>query len=619
MTTSASSRIVTLTAAISLLIAVSCATSQKSSSGPRIVTNTPPAIVVSTNQAASDEGAATRSAGKDPIARIREEGLNHSQAAETLSYLTDVIGARLTGSPSMKRANEWTREKLESWGMANAHLESWGPFGRGWSLRRFSAAVTEPQYFPLKSYPNAWSPSLDHTLNANVVLLDATNNTQLEKHKGKLKGAIVLASPLRTVPLRLDPPARRYEATNLLQMANATPPRVGAPSFPPRGNAESTDVTPPQFADNTSSVTNSPPRTNAPAGRRFGAPQTWARFLPFLIKEGAALVLLPSTTGDAGTIFVTSASVPQPERSTNSPAGSTNAPRLSAYATNAPATLPQITVAVEDYNRLVRMTQLGEKLKISVELEAQFHNGDVMAYNTVAEIPGGDLKNEIVMVGAHLDSWHSGTGATDNGVGCVAAMEALRIIQTLKLQPRRTIRVALWSGEEEGLLGSRAYVTQHFGHYKTNATEAATTNATGRARRARTDRELIKEKDYDNLSAYFNLDNGAGKIRGIYMQGNEAVRPYFRKWLEPFRELGAESITPSNTGGTDHLSFDNVGLPAFQFIQDPLDYATRTHHSNEDVFDRIQPEDLKQAATVIATFLYNAAMLDEKLPRKPAE
>jgi len=256
-----------------------------------------------------------------------------------------------------------------------------------------------------------------------------------------------------------------------------------------------------------------------------------------------------------------------------------------------------------------------------------------MAYNTVAEIPGSDLKNEIVMLGAHLDSWHSGTGATDNGAGVAATMEAVRILKALNLQPRRTIRIGLWSGEEQGLLGSRAYVAKHFGYYTNRASTSSTSvrapkdeedgTPSPRARTGSTNsapsRKLVRGPEYESLSAYFNLDNGAGKIRGVYMQGNESVRPLFRRWLEPFSDLGAETLTLANTGGTDHTSFDSIGLPGFQFIQDPLDYWSRTHHSNEDVYDRAPPEDMKQAATILAAFAYDAAMLDEKLPRKATE
>jgi Zn-dependent M28 family amino/carboxypeptidase len=338
-------------------------------------------------------------------------------------------------------------------------------------------------------------------------------------------------------------------------------------------------------------------------------------------------VVSPSTTGDGGTFFVAGASVPQPEG--QGPGSFTNAgPRV--WSTNAPAIPPQVTLAAEDYNRLVRMLQQDQKLKMAVDLQVQFHDQDLMAYNTVAEIPGSDLKDQIVMLGAHMDSWHSGTGATDNGAGVAATMEAVRILKATKLQPRRTIRIALWSGEEQGLLGSRAYVSNHFGYYHTvtntpalrapkdvgaddPTAKAASTNG------PTTTRKLVRQSEYDKLSAYFNLDNGTGKIRGVYMQGNEEVRPLFRRWLEPFRDLGAETLTLSNTGGTDHTSFDGIGLPGFQFIQDPIDYSSRTHHSNEDVFDRIQIEDLKQAAIIIATFVFNAANADEKLPRKYTE
>lgn len=584
-----------------------------------------------TNEATPRSSFRSRSNTNDPIARIRDEGLNRSQVMQTLSYLTDVIGPRLTGSPNLRRANDWTREKLESWGLSNSHLEQWGPFGYGWSLERFSAEIVEPQYIPIKAYPSAWSPGLAKPITANVVFIDATNTTQLEKYKGKLKGAIVLPSPVREIPSRNEPLTRRLDVTNLLELANASIPIPFNPSnafggFRGQGGG--------RFGG-----TNAFGRfggTNAPSfGRRRGS--VWARFIPFFNEEGVAAVLAPSTIGDAGTIFVAGASVPLSEGETNSSPTDlprpTSSSRPSAYATNAPAIPPQITVAVEDYNRLVRMAQFDEKLKARIDLKVQFHKDDLMVCNTIAELPGTDLKDEIVMVGAHLDSWHSGTGATDNAAGCAAAMEAVRIIKALDLKPRRTIRVALWTGEEQGLLGSKAYVTQHFGRFVTNTTDVASNtrsprdegagddrpNRRTRSGRSDSSRKLAKEDEYDKLSAYFNLDNGAGKIRGIYMQGNEAVRPYFRKWLEPFRDLGAETITPSNTGSTDHISFTTIGLPGFQFLQDPLDYNTRTHHSNEDVYDRVPPDDLKQASVIMAAFVYNAAMLDEKLPRKPLD
>jgi len=558
----------------------------------------------------------------DLVTRIRDEGLNRSQVMETLSYLSDVIGPRLTGSPNLRRANEWTREKLSSWGLTNAHLEAWGPFGRGWSLKRFSAQVVEPQTFPLIGCPDAWSPGLEKPILADVVFFDAPTNGNFEKYKGKLKGAIVLATPTREVKARFEPFASRLADTNLLRLANAGPPRTFT------GGGQSSAVSTNRGAagagrrrDASTSTNNVAASTNSAANRFSGSRS--ARILKFLADEGAALVVTASSQGDGGTFFVASASVPAPESQ-----GTNAAPAAARiWATNAPATLPQVTLAVEDYNRMVRMIKQGEKLKMAVDLQVQFHTNDVMAYNTLAEIPGSDLKDELVMLGAHIDSWHSGTGATDNGAGVAVAMEAVRIIEALKLHPRRTIRIGLWSGEEEGLYGSRAYVAKHFGYY-TNLTDstAARSPRDGGERRSRSastnsagPRQLVKAAEYEKISSYFNLDNGTGKIRGVYMQGNEAVRPLFRKWLEPFYDLGAETLSLSNTGGTDHLSFDGIGIPGFQFIQDPMDYFTRTHHSNEDVFDRIQGEDLRQCATIMAAFVYQASVMDEKLPRKPLE
>jgi len=334
------------------------------------------------------------------------------------------------------------------------------------------------------------------------------------------------------------------------------------------------------------------------------------------VKEGAILAVTPSTQGDGGTIFVQQATIPgEPPRfpgGAGDPPTTSPSTRPRVWSTSAPTIPPQVTLAVEDYNRLVHMLKRDEKVKMAVDLRVKYQDDDQMAYNTIAEIPGTDptLKDQIVMVGAHLDSWHSGTGATDNGVGSAAAMEAIRIIRALNLKPRRTIRVALWTGEEQGLFGSEAYVKKHFG-YDADPPRRGTTNPT--TRRAR---KITKEADYENLSAYFNLDNGTGKIRGIYAQGNELAVPIFKYWLAPFVDLGATTVSIANTGSTDHVSFDAIGLPGFQFIQDPIEYGSRTHHSNEDVYDRAQAEDLKQASTIMAAFLWNAAQMDAKFPRK---
>jgi hypothetical protein len=527
----------------------------------------------------------------DPIERIKDEGVNRSQVMQTLSYLSDVIGPRLTASPGMKRSNEWTRDQLTRWGLQNAHLEAWGPFGRGWTLKRFSAQVSEPLDIPLIAYPKAWSPATNGPVTAEVVYVDAKDEADLQRFAGKLKGAIVLTNKMREVKARFEPLGTRRDEKDLLALADAPVPQPGG-------------------------------------GRRFTAEQRAAQIFnmrkyQFFQNEGAAVLVDASRAGDGGTIFVQSATVPQPV--TEASFGP-NAPRLiQSYDKTAPKIVPQLVIAVEHYNRIARMIEAGEKVKMTVDLSVEWQDVDPMGYNTVAEVPGTDLKDEVVMLGGHMDSWHAGTGATDNGAGVAVAMEAVRILQTLNLKPRRTIRVALWTGEEEGLLGSKAYVAEHFGKIETPAAPPGATPAPSPAA-SPAPGILVTKPEYEKFSAYFNLDNGTGKVRGVYLQGNEAVRPIFRQWLMPFRDRpedktapvwGATTLSISNTGGTDHLSFDAIGLPGFQFIQDEIEYDTRTHHSNQDVFDRIQADDLKQAATVMAAFVYNAATMDEKLPRKP--
>ncbi|HKG48669.1 MAG TPA: M20/M25/M40 family metallo-hydrolase [Pyrinomonadaceae bacterium] len=531
----------------------------------------------------------------DPILRIKDEGLKRSQVMQTLSYLSDVIGPRLTASPGMKRANEWTRDQLTKFGLQNAHLEAWGPFGRGWTLKRFSAQVTEPTAIPVIAYPKAWSPGLASPLTADVVYFDATTEADFDKFKGKLNGKIVLTAAVREVAAHFEPLGTRLNEKDLLTLADAPEPRPAGNRRDPFSN--------PTFR----------------AAATLGAAK-----LRFFQAEGAAVLLEPGR-GDGGTMFVQSASVPAPPRDPNATGP---APRgTPPYDKSAPKMTPQVVLAAEHYNRIVRMVQAGEPVKMNVDLAVAWQDTDLMGYNTIAEIPGTDLKDEVVMLGGHMDSWHSGTGATDNAAGCAVAMEAVRIIQALGLKPRRTIRIALWSGEEQGLLGSRAYVAEHFGSMQNPATSAApaiggNNNAmgggNGNGAAAPAAPTLVRKAEYEKFSAYYNLDNGTGKIRGVYLQGNEAVRSLFRQWLTPFRDLGAATLTIANTGGTDHLAFDAIGLPGFQFIQDEVEYDTRTHHSNQDVFDRIQADDMKQAATIMAAFVYQTAMRDEKLPRKPA-
>ncbi len=526
----------------------------------------------------------SNSAPKEVIDKIKDEGMNRSQVMQTLSYLTDVIGARLTGSPGLKNANEWTKDTLTKWGLQNAHLEAWGPFGRGWTLKDFNAQVVSPYTIPLIAYPKAWSPSTKGVVTSDVVYLDVKTDADFDKYKGQLKGKIVLISDIRNIEADFKGYGSRYTDEDLAKMEAATPPTAGGQ----RPQQQMTDEQRQRFQ-----------QQQQVAGKRF----------QFLLDEGAAVVVDNSRGGSGGTVFVQGATVAQPV-----PANPQDRPtRLAAQQKEAESRmLPQMTVASEHYNRMIRMIQQGVKLKMTVNIQSEYQDADPMVYNTIAEIPGSDpkLKDEIVMLGGHMDSWQGGTGATDNGAGVSVAMEAVRIIQALGLKPRRTIRVALWTGEEQGLLGSRAYVKQHFGEMQGGG------NGFGPPDPNAPKPTLVKGAEYEKLSAYYNLDNGTGKVRGVYLQGNNAVAPIFKEWLMPFGDMGAKTLTISNTGGTDHLSYDGIGLPGFQFIQDTIEYDTRTHHSNQDVYDRIQADDMKQASTIMAAFVYQTAMMDQRMPRK---
>jgi len=526
-------------------------------------------------------------APKEVIDKIRDEGLNKSQVMQTLSYLSDVIGERLTGSPNLKHANEWTKETLTKWGLQNAKLEAWGPFGRGWELKDFKAEVVSPYTFPVIAYPKAWSPSTKGAVTSEVVYLDAKTDADLEKYKGKLNGKIVLMSEPRELKADFTGMGNRLTDAELAKMADAPNPADAARRTPPSQDQMQSRLQ--RFVD---------------AAKRAN----------FLVQEGAAVLIDNSRGGSGGTVFVQSASVAQ-EVPANPIEMFTSRTRLQPYQKEAESKMvPQMTMATEEYNRLVRMIKFGTNVKMTINIQTQYHDDDPMVYNTTAEIPGTDpqLKDQLVMLGGHMDSWHAGTGATDNGAGVAVAMEAVRILQAAGLKPRRTIRIALWTGEEQGLLGSRAYVKQHFGEMQNQSPTAAF----GMGGQPGT---LVKGSEYEKLSAYYNLDNGTGKIRGVYLQGNSAVAPIFKAWLDPFKDLGATTLTLSNTGGTDHLSYDAIGLPGFQFIQDEIEYDARTHHSNQDVFDRIQADDMKQAATIMAAFIYQTAMMDEKIPGKDAK
>ncbi len=496
------------------------------------------------------------------ISQIRDEGMNRSQVLEILSYLTDVYGPRLSGSPGYMEAAEWARAKLESMGLHYAHLEAWGVWGRGWTLKSYSANIISRQNFPLISYPKAWSPEVKK-LTASLLYFDARTDSAIETFKDKLKGKFILLNEPREIKPPFEPYAARRVDSSLLRLANSDGQRRGGRRF---------EMT---------------PEMKQRALMNF-------QKMKLCFSEGAAGILTISQ-GDGGNVFVGAASYPQHP---DSPW--TSEKRI--FNLKADNVIPQISVNVENYNRLVRIIQKGEKPKLELDLRVEFNRAD-SGYNIIAEIPGTDLRDEIVMIGGHFDSWHGGTGATDNATGCSAAMEAMRILKTLNVKPRRTIRIALWDAEEHGYLGSRGYISKHFIERETQTSNQS--------------EKIVYKSDGEKFSVYFNNDNGAGKFRGIYLQDNEACRPIFRAWLKPFNDLGASTITLLSTGGTDHQAFDQVGLPGFQFIQDELDYGTRTHHATMDVYDRVPAEDLKQSAIIMAAFAYNAAMRDERIPRKP--
>ena len=496
----------------------------------------------------------------DAFRRIKAEELSHSQVMEMVGYLTDVIGPRLTGSPNLKQAQEYTLDRVRGWGLANAHTEAWGPFGRGWSLEGFTANIVTPSFSSLIAYPKAWSPGTNGTVRGEVIFLDVKTPADLAKYKGKLAGKIVLLTPARQVEPHFAPLATRTTDEELLKLANAKSPTNDSQRFQMN------------------------PELRARVKLNY---QKWQ----MLYAENASVVLEPGA-GDGGVVYVTRASMP-------SPVDMPPEQRPQPWTLNKPKVIPQVVVAAEQYNRIIRVLGRGVPVQLEVNINARFYDDDPMSYNVIAEIPGTDLKDEVVMVGGCLDSWHTGTGATDNAAGAAVVLEVVRLLKTLNLQPRRTVRIALWSAEEQGSLGSRAYVTAHF------AKRASGPNS-----------RLELKPEYEKFSGYFNLDYGTGKIRGVYLQGNEAVRSIFGAWLTPLKDMGAATLTIEGIGSTDHNSFDAIGLPGFQFIRDFMETNTRTAHTNMDVYDHVLEDDLKQSAIVAAWFIYQAAMRDEKLPRK---
>ena len=490
-------------------------------------------------------------AQSDATAKIRKEGLDNSKVMELAFQLTDVSGSRLTNSPGFLRAANWAKDELTKMGLANALLEPWGDFGKGWEQTRCYVAMTAPYYTPIVAIPRAWTGSTSgkKMISSDVVLIKAKDSAELvQKYSGKLKDKIVMVYSKDTLRPSFTADADRFTDVQLEKMAN---------SKPDTARRQQGNLSPEQLAAR---------RQQQSLQRQMDG---------FYKQEKPALVLSMNGRGNDGTLFVQNG-------------GSYIKDSASYYA--------WVMLSSDDYLRVQRLVDAGEQVQIEADVKTKFYDTDIKGYNVVAEIPGTDpiLKNEIVMLGGHLDSWQGATGATDNAAGCAVMMEVIRIIKTTGLQPKRTIRIALWSGEEQGLLGSRNYVKNHF------ADPA----------------DMILKPDHEKISAYYNLDNGTGKVRGIYLQGNKDAGPIFAKWLEPFYDLDAKTITIDNTGGTDHQAFDAIGIPGFQFIQDVLEYDTRTHHTNMDTYDHLVPADLKQAATVIASFVYNTSQLEQKIPRK---
>ncbi len=503
---------------------------------------------------------------------IREEATKHSHIMEYASGLMDGIGPRLTGSPNLKKANEWTKAQLTAMGCSNAHLEDWGEFGMGWQQLNTWVRMSAPDTAVFIAQAAPWSPATKGTVSAAAVWVDLKDEKDFEKYKGKLAGKIVLFGDMRPVPPVDKPLFERYDEAGLKKIENY-PVKVG-------GEDRSWIQT-------------------------FMKRLDWRQKVgKFLADEQAVAVISPSRDGrngggSGGTIF------------DDSGAGF----GWLAYQREHANPVPVVAMAVENYGRVYRLLKANVPVTLEMDVDTKFFGDHEHGFDTIAEIPGTDpkLKDELVMVGGHLDSWASGTGATDNGAGSVVALEVMRILNALQVKPRRTIRIGLWTGEEEGEFGSEGYVKEHFG----SAARASDAENMKLPEFVRPYVGAVQTKpEYTKISAYFNVDNGSGKIRGVYLQENGAVAPIFAQWIAPLKDLDVTAISMQNTGGTDHESYDAIGIPGFQFIQDPLDYGSRTHHSNMDVYERLQPEDLAQAALVEAIFVYNAAMRDQMLPRK---
>jgi carboxypeptidase Q len=483
----------------------------------------------------------------DMVSRIRAEGFENSQVAEFTAYLSDVIGPRITASPAMRQAQAWLMGQMEEIGLSRIHTEPWGEHTVGWDMERVSVHMLEPDYQMVIGYPFAFTPGTGGPVIERAVAAVIETPADMDRFRGQLRGAIVLATPPMSMTPRFAQDAFRHTEESL---------RVF--------ETEGVDLLSARHARGQLSQ----------ASFRSEVPED--ELERFYKEEGVAAVLKASIGAD-GTVAVTGR---PSSRSDRSRAGIENS-------------IPTLSVATEHYNRIYRILDRDIPVSMEVDVRVIIDDSDPMGYNVIAEIPGTDLAHEVVGIGGHLDSWHTGTGATDNAGGVAVALEAMRILKALDVKPRRTIRIFLWSHEEGGLRGSRGYVRNHFG-----SPEEGT------------------KPDYDNFSVYFNMDNGTGQFRGVHLQGNTLVTPIFEAWMKPFHDLEVRTLSQFSNRGTDHLAFDQAGLPGFQFVQDRIDYRARTHHFNMDTFDKVLPEDLMINAAVMASFAYHAAMRDELIPRK---
>ena len=485
----------------------------------------------------------------DVVERIREEGFNRSKVADYVWTMTELYGPRFTASPNMRETQQWLKTIMDQLELDNSVLEPWGDKSCSWDLEYVSVHMLEPDYQMVIGYPMTLTPSTKGKVFQEAVIVRIKKKEDLNQYKGKLKDKIILVSPKQEFGPRYMPDAVRHDEASLEAY-----------------ETEGVDI-------------NLRKRGQAAWSKRAPRPEgiTMDEIEAFYKDEGVAVVLFCGQGGD-GTFKVSSRPARSKDRSIE----------------GVKASLPMLTIAPEHYNRIFRLLEKSHEVKMEVEVRVKLGNEEVEERNVLGEIRGTDLAHEVVMIGGHLDSWHTGTGAADNASGCAVALEAMRILKAIGVQPLRTIRMGLWSHEEGGLNGSKGYVANHFGN----------------------PRDGIKP-DYDNFSVYFNMDNGTGQFRGVHLQGNSAAAPIFEAWMKPFNDLKMKTLSQFSNNGTDHREFVRAGLPGFQFLQDRIDYRTRTWHYNMDVYDHILPEDLKINAVVMASFAYHAAMRDEKFPRKP--